>query len=299
MTDEAWLAQRLETHRPRLRAIAYRMLGSVTEADDALQEVWMRLSRSDAGAIQDLEGWLITVVARVCLDALRARRSRREEPLPGTVPEPLVSGASAIDPEQAALLGDAVGLAMFVVLDTLAPAERVSFVLHDVFGLAFDEIAPIVGRTSTATRQLASRARRRMRGAPIPDADIERQRAVVDAFYAAAREGDLGALLAVLDPNVVVRADLGPLGGGPREFRGAEAVARGTLTFARYTVHAQPVLVNGAAGVVGAGGGRTYAVMAFTVRGGRIVEIDILADADRLQRLDMAGVDKWGQPGGN
>jgi RNA polymerase sigma factor (sigma-70 family) len=299
MTNEVWLAERLETHRPRLRAIAYRMLGSVTEADDALQEAWIRLSRSEAGAIKNLEGWLITVVARVCLDALRARRSRREEPLPGMVPEPLVSGANAMDPEQAALLGDAVGLAMFVVLDTLAPAERVAFVLHDVFGLPFDEIAPILGRTSTATRQLASRARRRVRGAPIPDADIERQRAVVDAFYAAAREGDLGALLAVLDPNVVVRADLGPLGGGPREFRGADAVARGTLTFARFTVHARPVLVHGAAGVVGAGGGRTYAVMAFTIRGGRIVEIDILADEARLQRLDMAGVDTRDQPRGN
>jgi RNA polymerase sigma factor (sigma-70 family) len=290
-TDGEWLAQRFETHRTRLRAVGYRMLGSVSEADDAVQEAWLRLSRSDATTIADLEGWLITVVARVCMDELRSRRSRREDHLAGPLPEPLVSRDGELDPEQAALLGDAVGLALLVVLDTLAPAERLAFVLHDVFAVPFDEIAPIVDRTPAATRQLASRARRRVRGAPVPDADLKGQRAVVDAFFAAARAGDFEALLALLDPDVVVRADLGAVLGGSREVRGARAVAQETLAFAQFTEFGRPALVNGAVGIVAARAGRPYSVVGFTVRRGKIVQIDILADQARLRQLDLAGLD--------
>jgi RNA polymerase sigma factor (sigma-70 family) len=291
MNENDWLAQRFESHRPRLRAVAFRMLGSISEADDAVQDAWLRLSRSDAAAINDLEGWLITAVARACLDVLRVRRSRREGPLAGHVPEPIVSRESGIDPEQAALLGDAVGLALLVVLDTLTPAERLAFVLHDVFAIPFGEIAPIVGRTPAATRQLASRARRRVRGAPVPDGDLRRQRAVVDAFFAAARAGDFDALLGLLDPDVVIRADFGGLPGGSRVFRGARAVAEGTLSYARFTQFGRPALVNGAAGIVAVHAGRRYSVTGFTVRQGKIVEIDILADPARLERLDLAGLD--------
>jgi RNA polymerase sigma factor (sigma-70 family) len=290
-TDPDWLAHRFESHRTRLRAVAYRMLGSISEADDAVQEAWLRLSRADANVIDDLEGWLITVVARVCLDELRSRRSRREDRL-GPLPEPLVSREGDADPESAALLGDAVGLALLVVLDTLAPAERVAFVLHDVFAVAFDDIARIVDRSPAATRQLASRARRRVRGAPVPDRDLGRQRAVVDAFFAATRAGDLEALLAVLDPDVVVRADLGAVFGGLREVRGARAVAEQSLTFAQFTTFGRPALVNGAVGIVAARPGRRYSVVGFTVRRGRILEIDILADPERLRQLDLAGLDE-------
>jgi RNA polymerase sigma factor (sigma-70 family) len=288
VNDVELLATRFADHRPRLRALAFRMLGSASEADDALQEAWLRLSRADGGTIADLEGWLITVVARVCLDVLRARRRRREDPFSDRLPEPVVSTEDGLDPEQAALLGDAVGLAMLVVLDMLGPAERVAFVLHDVFDVPFDDIAPIVGRTPGAARQLASRARRRVRGVPIPDADLNRQRTVVEAFYAAAREGDFAKLLEMLDPDAVVRADLGPVGGGMQVVRGARAVAERTLAFAQYTTYSRTALVNGAIGMIAADAGRTYAVAAITVRQGRIAEIDILADPAQLNQIDLS-----------
>jgi RNA polymerase sigma factor (sigma-70 family) len=283
MDESEWLAERFQQHRTRLRAVAYRMLGSVSDADDAVQEAWLRLSRSDTDEIRDLEGWLITVVARVCLDQLRWRRAHREEFGPN-LPEPIVSREDESDPEQAALIGDAVGLALLVVLDSLTPAQRLAFVLHDVFAVPFDEIAPIIDRSSEATRQLASRARRRVRAAPVPDTDLSQQRAVVDAFFAAARAGDFEGLMSVLDPDVVVRADLGAKTGGWQEVHGAQAVAKQAMTYAQFTVHGRPALVNGAAGIVASQGGRTYSVASFTVREGKIVEIDILADPDRLER---------------
>ena len=296
MTDRAdrdWLAQRFEEQRPHLRAVAYRMLGSLSEADDAVQEAWLRLSRTDTSDVHNLGGWLTTVVARVCLDMLRARTSRREEPLGVHVPEPIVSPEDGLDPEQQALLAEGVGLALLVVLETLGPAERLAFVLHDMFGMPFEEIAAIVGRSPTAARQLASRARRRVQGsAPVPDPDLGQQRAVVDAFFAAARAGDFEALVAVLDPDVVVRADFGAVPGSPsRELRGARAVAEQALIFARMSPFLRPALVNGAAGAVVAPQGRPFSVMGFTVRDGRIVEIDILADPERLRRLDLAILD--------
>ncbi len=288
MDDHDRLAARFEAHRGHLRAVAYRMLGSLSEADDAVQEAWLRLNRSDPSGVENLGGWLTTVVARVCLDMLRARRSRREEPLEARVPGPIVSRRAGTDPEHEALLADAVGLALLVVLETLAPAERLAFVLHDMFAVPFDEIAPIVGRSPTAARQLASRARRRVRGAAtVPDADLARQRDVVDAFLAAARGGDFDALLAVLDPDVVLRADRAAVpSGAPREVRGAAAVAkRAALGGARA---AQPALVNGAVGVVVAPRGRLLMVLGFTVSRGKIVEIDAIADPERLRRLDLA-----------
>jgi RNA polymerase sigma-70 factor, ECF subfamily len=295
MEKQDQLARRFEDHRARLRAVAYRMLGSLGEADDAVQEAWLRLSGT--GGVENLGGWLTTVVSRVCLDMLRSRTSRRETPLgepPGVpVPDPIVGRQDRVDPEHEALLADSVGLALLAVLETLSPAERLAFVLHDTFGVPFAEIAPIVGRSPTAARQLASRARRRVRGrAACPDADLARQREVVDAFLAAAREGDFEALLAVLDPDVVLRADLGPLpAGGSREVRGARAVAEGALAFSRFAPFARPALVNGAAGVVVAPRGRPYSVMGFTVKGGKIAEIDILADPRRLRELDLAVLD--------
>jgi RNA polymerase sigma factor (sigma-70 family) len=294
MDQGDWLAERFEAHRTHLRGVAYRMLGSLSEADDAVQESWLHLSRSDASGVENLGGWLTTIVARVCLDMLRARRSRREEPLGARLPDPIVSRDGQADPEQQALLSDSVGLALLVVLETLAPAERLAFVLHDMFGVPFEEIAAIVGRSPTAARQLASRARRRVQGAAtVPDADLARQRAVVDAFLAAARGGDFDALLAVLDPDVVVRADVGAVrAGASREVRGAAAVARQALTFSRLAPFAQPALVNGAAGVVAAPGGRPFAVLGFTVRQGKIVEIDVLADPARLRQLDLAVLDE-------
>jgi RNA polymerase sigma factor (sigma-70 family) len=266
------------------------MLGSLSEADDAVQEAWLRLTRSDPSGIANLGGWLTTVVARVCLDMLRSRKSRREEPLDVHVPDPIVSRVDAVDPAQQALLADSVGLALLVVLETLSPAERLAFVLHDMFAMPFDEIAPIVGRSPSAARQLASRARRRVQGAAsVPDADPTSQREVVDAFLAAARGGDLDALLAVLDPDVMVRADRGAVpAGASRELRGARAVIEQALTFSRLVQFARPVLVNGAAGIISwLPGGQPFSVMGFTVRRGRIVEIDILADSGRLRQLEL------------
>ena len=290
MAERDWLAECFETHRQHLRSIAYRMLGSVSEADDAVQDAWLRLSRSKDGEIDNLEAWLTTVIARVCLDALRSRRRRREDSIEALLPDPIVSQESGLDPEQAAILGDSVGLAMLVVLDTLAPAERLAFVLHDVFGVPFDEIGRIVDRTPASARQLASRARRRVRGAPVPDADPHRQRVAVDAFFAAVRAGDFDALLTVLDPEVVVRADLGVAFGGSREVRGARAVATEALAFARFVAFGRPALVNGAAGIVAADNGRTYSVVGFIVKNGKIVEIDILADTMRLQALELPDI---------
>jgi RNA polymerase sigma factor (sigma-70 family) len=287
--DHDWLAERFEAHRTHLRGVAYRMLGSLSDADDAVQEAWIHLSRSDTSGVENLGGWLTTVVARVCLDMLRSRTSRREEPLGAHLPDPIVRRADGVDPEQDALLAEGVGLALLVVLQTLAPAERLAFVLHDMFAVPFDEIAPIVGRSPAATRQLASRARRRVRGAAtVPDADLARQREVVDAFLAAARHGDFDALLAVLDQDVVLRADRGAVpAGARREVRGAPAVAEQALTFSWLAQFARPALVNGAAGVVVAPRGRPFSVLGFTVTHGKIVEIDILADPARLRRLDQ------------
>jgi RNA polymerase sigma-70 factor (ECF subfamily) len=295
MNERDWLAERFETHRPHLRAVAYRMLGSLTEADDAVQDAWFRLNLADRRDVDNLGGWLTTVVARLCLDMLRSRKARREDPMGIHVPEPIIAGPQASDPEQELLLADSVGLAMLVVLETLTPAERLAFVLHDTFGLPFDEIAPIVGRSTTTTRQLASRARRRVRGATTSsDVDVARQREVVDAFLAAARAGDFEALLRVLDPNVVVRADAGAgrsLLGRTREVRGARAVAKQAFGFRRLADGARRALVNGAAGLVVFDGAQPYAVLGFTVRGKKIVEIDILADPVRLKGLDLSSVD--------
>jgi len=291
--QDGWLVEQFEANRAHLRAVAYRMLGSVSEADDALQEAWLRLSRSDLSGVANPAGWLTTVVGRICLDMLRTRRSRREEPLGPRVPEPILSREDGVDPEYEALLADSVGLALLVVLETLSPSERLAFVLHDMFGLPFDEIAPIVDRTPAAARQLASRARRRVRGAPTtPDVDVPRQREVVDAFRAAARDGDFEALLAVLDPDVALRADRGPMPvGASREVHGAAAVAEQAMSFAPLAQFARPVLVNGVAGVLVAPKGEPLSVLGFTVVGGRIVEIDILADPERLRRLDLAALD--------
>ena len=290
MDELEWLAERFEENRPHLRAVAYRMLGSLAEAEDAVQEAWLRLARSEASGIENLGGWLTTVLARVCLNMLQSRRSRREEPLAAHVPDPLVSPAEGLDPEHEALLADSVGLALLVVLETLAPVERLAFVLHDMFDVPFDEIAPIVQRSPAAARQLASRARRRIKGsAPVPDGDLARQRAAVDAFLAAARGGDFDALLELLDPDVVVRADVGAVpAGASRVIRGAPAAAEQAIAFARRLgPFARPALVNGTAGIVAAPGGRPFSVLGFTVTGGRIVEIDILADPARLARLDL------------
>jgi RNA polymerase sigma factor (sigma-70 family) len=288
-----WLAERFEADRTHLQAVAYRMLGSVAEADDAVQETWLRLSRSDTSGVENLTGWLTTVVGRVCLDMLRSRRSRREDSLDTHMPDPIISREDDVDPENEALMADSVGLALLVVLETLAPAERLAFVLHDMFAVPFDEIAPMVGRSPTAARQLASRARRRVQGtAPVPDTDLTRQREVVDAFFAAARDGDFDGLVAVLDPDVVVRSDGGVLRPDASQVvRGAEAVAAQALRFARLSPFVRPAIVNGVAGVVVAPRGRPFSVMAFTVRDGKIVEIDALADPERLSQLDLAVLD--------
>jgi RNA polymerase sigma factor (sigma-70 family) len=292
MDRHDWLAERFEEHRTRLRAVAYRMLGSVAEADDAVQEAWLRLHRSGGSGVDNLGGWLTTVVARVCLNMLQSRRSRREEPLDAHVPEPIVGREDGTDPEDEVLLADSVGPALLVVLNTLAPAERVAFVLHDIFAVPFDEIAPIVRRSPAAARQLASRARRRVKGpAQAPDADLPRQREVVDAFLAAARDGDFNALLAVLDSDVVLRADRAAAPPAGRVVRGARAVAEGALSFSRRARFAQPALVDGAVGLVVAPRGRLFGVLGFTVRRGKIVEIDVVADPARLRRLDLAALD--------
>ena len=292
MNEHEWMAGRFEEHRGRLRAVAYRMLGSLSEADDAVQETWLRLSRSDTSDVDNLGAWLTTVTARVSLNMLRSRNTRREEPLGVRLPEPIVDPADGVDPEHEALLADSVGLALLVVLETLNPAERLAFVLHDMFAVPFDDIAPIVGRSPQAARQLASRARRRVRGAtPAPDADRAAQREVVDAFLTAARDGDFDALVAVLHPDVVLRADGGPAGTS-REVRGAQQVARQAMGYARLGLVARPALINGVAGVVSLLDGRPFSVGAVTVRGGRIVEIDILADPERLARLDLTVLDR-------
>jgi RNA polymerase sigma-70 factor (ECF subfamily) len=293
MDDDDWLAERFQAERTHLRAVAYRMLGSISEADDAVQQTWLRLSRADSDSIENLGGWLTTVVARVCLNMLRSRTSRREEPLEVHVPDPLVSGVAAIDPEQETLLADSVGLALLVVLDTLTPAERLAFVLHDMFAVPFDDIAAMVGRTPDAARQLASRARRRVqRDAAVPDTDLGRQREVVDAFFAAARHGDFDALVAVLDPEVVLRSDGGVARPGLTTLvRGAQTVATQAMAFRRFTESATRVLVNGIpGGVAWAPDGSPFSVVAVTVKGGRIVAIDILADPDRLAQLDLTVV---------
>ena len=289
MTESEFLAGQFEEHRTRLKAVAYRMLGSLSEADDAVQEAWLRLSRSDAAAIENLGAWLTTVVARVSLNMLRARNSRREEPLGVRVPEPIVDRVDGVDPEHEALLADAVGLALLVVLETLSPAERLAFVLHDMFARPFDEIAPIVDRSPEAARQLASRARRRVQGeGRVPDTDLAAQRPVVEAFFAASRAGDFDALVAVLDPDVVLHADFGA---GSQEVRGAERVARRALGYSRMGLVMRPALINGVPGGVAFLDGEPFSVGALTIRGGRVVELDFLADPERLRRLDLTILD--------
>ncbi|MFG3436689.1 RNA polymerase sigma factor SigJ [Nonomuraea sp. NPDC047897] len=287
------LAVQFEGHRPHLRAVAYRMLGSLTEAEDAVQEAWLRLARSDSGDIDNLGGWLTTVVGRVCLDLLRTRKARREEPLEDRLPDPVISGEGGTDPEREVLLADSVGLALLVVLESLTPAERLAFVLHDMFGLPFEQIAPIVDRTPATAKKLASRARQRVRGGvPKPDPDLADQRRVVDAFLAAARGGDFDALVSILDPDVVLRADGGVLTSGMKIIRGVAAVAGQLATFQRMATAAttHPALVNGAAGLVNAIDGQFISVMSFTISSGRIAAIDILSDPDRLAHLDLAGM---------
>ncbi|MEV0647643.1 sigma-70 family RNA polymerase sigma factor [Phytomonospora sp. NPDC050363] len=288
MNDHDSLAASFEEHRPHLRAVAYRMLGSLSEAEDAVQEGWLRLSRADVSAVGNLGGWLTTVVGRICLDMLRTRKSRREEPLGEfSLPEPIVSRADGVDPEHEALLSDSVGIALLVVLDTLNPIERLAFVLHDMFGVSFEEIAPIVDRTIDATRQLSSRSRRRVQSAPTkPDPDLGRQRRVVDAFFAAAREGDFDRLVSILDPNIVLRVD-GPIG----RLVGAETVASRAAMFASGDRVAVPVLVNGVAGMLATLDGKPVSLMAFTVVGGKVAAIDALSDPARLAALDLSSLD--------
>ena len=289
MSEPKDLTKLFESHRSHLRAVAYRMLGSAGEADDAVQEAWLRLNSSNTSEVANLGGWLTTVVSRVCLDMLRSRRSRREEALDAEVVEPIADTQS--DPEQEALLADSVGVALLVVLEMLSPAERVAFVLHDVFDLPFDEIAPIVDRTPDAARQLASRARRRVRGGEITsNSDFQNQRVVVDAFLAALRAGDFEGMLAVLDPDVVVRMDAAP--GAPREFRGAANWARGaTAAFSPFARFVHPAVVNGAVGLVFAPGGKLSRALSFTMANGKITQVEIITDRDRLQQLDLSVLD--------
>ncbi|HEX7097424.1 MAG TPA: sigma-70 family RNA polymerase sigma factor [Acidimicrobiales bacterium] len=289
MSDDQWLVEQFEAHRGHLRAVAYRMTGSLSDAEDALQETWLRLSRSDTSDVENLRAWLTTVIGRVCLNMLRARNSRRAEPVGDRLPDPVITADDPLDPERDALVADSVGLALLVVLETLTPAERVAFVLHDIFAVPFDEIAPMVGRTPTAARQLASRARRRVQGtAPVPDGDPARQRAVVDAFFAAARNGDFEALVALLDPDVVARADVGRR--GLVVTRGAESVARRAVMYANPAATLHPALINGAAGVVVTLDGRPFSILAFTVVDGRIIAIDSFAGDERLRRIDLSAV---------
>ncbi|MFL5829136.1 MAG: sigma-70 family RNA polymerase sigma factor [Solirubrobacteraceae bacterium] len=291
MDERDWLTRRFDEHWAHLRGVAYRMLGSMSEADDALQEAWLRIRETAPGQVDNMQAWLTTVVGRICLNMLRSRRARREEPYEFHVPDPVVSFSSSVDPEQEALLADSVGLALLVVLDTLTPAERLAFVLHDVFGLPFTDIATALDRSEAAAQQLASRARRRVRNSPEPDTDRARQRRVVDAFFAASRDGDFDALLAVLDPSVELRIDGGKL--RPQAsivLRGAQAVARHAATYAALYPSVMPALVNGAAGAVVAPGGRVFSVMAFTVTNGKITAIDALADPERLGKLGLPQV---------
>jgi RNA polymerase sigma-70 factor, ECF subfamily len=287
-----WQTEEFERHRPHLRAVAYRMLGSLSDADDVVQEAWLRLNRSDAASVENMRGWLTTVVARLSLDELRARKARREDSADAWLPEPIISHQDGVDPEQEALLADSVGLALLVVLETLSPSERLAFVLHDMFAVPFDEIAPIVGRSPAAARQLASRARRRVHGAPVPDADLDRQRDVADSFLAAARDGDFGGLLTVLDPDVVLRAQGPGAAGAPAVIRGAPAVAERALMFAHLARSARPALVNGAVGFVVSREGRPASIVGVIVRGGKIVEVDVIADPERLQELDLTILDR-------
>ncbi len=293
MNPIEWQTEEFERHRPHLRAVAYRMLGSLSDADDVVQEAWLRLSRSDAASVENMRGWLTTVVARLSLDELRSRRSRGEQPIAGRLPDLLVDRVDAIDPEHEALLADSVGLALLVVLETLSPPERLAFVLHDIFAVPFDEIAPIVERSPEAARQLASRARRRVRAErTVPDVDLETQWEVLDAFLAAARDGDFDRLVAVLDPDVVVRADFGPAGGS-QEVRGAAAVARQALGYARAGGgDIRPALINGVAGVVGFLHGQLFSIAAVTVRNRKIVELDFFNDPERLRLLDLTVLDE-------
>ncbi len=289
MDENDWLAERFEEQRTHLRAVAYRMLGSLTEADDAVQDTWVRASRAETSEVENLGGWLTTITARVCLNMLRSRKVRREESLEVHLPDPVVSPVGELQPEEEALLADSVGLALQVVLDALAPAERLAFVLHDMFELPFEEIAPMVGRSPVAARQLASRARRRVRGAEIPDRDLARQRAVVDAFFLAARGGDFDALVALLHPDVVLRADFGPSRPAASTIvRGAAAVARQARLGANPAALLHPALVNGAAGVVITLDGKPHVVMAFTVVNDQVVELDIIADPERVRRVASA-----------
>jgi RNA polymerase sigma factor (sigma-70 family) len=293
MPTPDWLADNFEEHRAHLNTVAYRMLGSTAEAEDAVQEAWLRLARADVGDVANLRAWLTTVVSRVCLDMLRTRTSRREAPLDAWVPDPVIAPL-APDPEAEVLAADGVGLALLIVLDTLKPAERLAFVLHDVFGMSFDEIAPIVERTPAAARQLASRARRRIQGqAPKPDRDIASQRRVVEAFLAAARQGDFEGLVAVLDPGIVLRADGGAAGAASRIVRGADAVAAQASGFSKLGLSHELVLVNGQVGLIARRpDGRLFSVLGFTITDGRIVRMDILADPDRLERLDLSARDQ-------
>jgi RNA polymerase sigma-70 factor (ECF subfamily) len=291
MDEREWLTERFEQHRPHLRAVAYRMLGSVSETDDALQEAWLRIRNQDPVTVENMQAWLTTVVGRVCLNMLRSRRARREELPEVRVPDPVVTLSDTLDPEQEALLADSVGLALLVVLDALGPAERLAFVLHDVFGLPFADIATALDRSEAAAQQLASRARRRLRNAPEPDRALARQRPVVDAFFAASRDGDFAALLAVLDPDVELRIDGGALRAeASLVLRGADAVAAHTATYSKLYPFVRPALVNGAAGAVVAPRGRVVSVLAFTVTNGKIVQIDALLDPDRLAQLELAGI---------
>jgi RNA polymerase sigma-70 factor (ECF subfamily) len=288
MSDQDRLAERFEQHRTRLRAVAYRMLGSLNEADDAVQEAWLRLSGADTGQVDDLGAWLTTVVARICLNARRSRAARREELMDPHVPDPVVAAVDTVAPEDEALIADSVGLALLMVLDTLAPAERLAFVLHDVFDVPFEQIAPIIDRSEPAARQAASRARRRLRTTATPDTDLAAQWELVDAFLAAAREGDFEALLTVLDPDVVRRVDAGATGPDLSGIlRGAQAVASSAIGFARLGYVARPALVNGAPGVVTFAEEEPYAVLGFTVARGKIVEMNVLADPARLRRLNL------------
>ena len=292
MTEREYLAERFEENRPHLRAVAYRMLGSLGEVDDAVQEAWLRLSRVDAAGIDNLGGWLTTVIARVCLDMLRSRKSRKEEPITPEAPEPVATGSMGHSPENEALLADSVGLALLVVLDRLTPAERLAFVLHDMFAMPFEEIAPIVGRSAEATRQLASRARRRVRGgAEAPESDVRRQREIIDAFLAALRRGDLEGLLAVLDPDLVVRSDEAVRPGAPTEIHGAAVWAKGAVAYGHLAKLALPVLVNGAVGIVVAPRQRLVRALRFTIANGKISEIEVIGDRARLDKLDVSIID--------
>jgi RNA polymerase sigma-70 factor (ECF subfamily) len=284
---QEWLARQFDEQRPRLRAVAYRMLGSLSEADDAVQDAWLRLSRANTSEVENLNGWLTTVVARLALNMLRARATRREQPMDFHLPDPIVDPTEGGDPEHEAMLADSVGLALLVVLETLTPAERLAFVLHDMFAVPFEDIAPIVERSPEAARQLASRARRRVRAAPVPDADLSAQWEVVDAFLAAARGGDFEALVAVLAPDVELRADGGDRGPS-HYFRGAEVVARQAEAWSRVDLTVRRALVNGAAGAVALRDGTPFSVAAVTIRNGKIAELDFLTDPERLAQLDLA-----------